>query len=344
MEMMVTVAISLAMVVLVVPIFQVSTRTVQLVERKLALYESARNILDIMESELQQCTVNERGGHFSLKRLSWEDQDPFTPSGLQPFMQSRRQADSVQYLIRQPGGIGGSAGKPLFPGSQAFPLAYPENTATHTAESWKASLRSTLAYQTPADSLEYESRPSRQMQLEDVSLIETSMIFVAIGSGWNRTKQSDGYHVRLTDQPVDTAGPGNEILIAPPFDLDSFNNNNVSRQRQRRIDGIYVLDLDIAYWDQSKVSFTYLPDDTVAYFSRPPKAVRVGISVCDRAKRGRITLMRIISIPVGTGQGGISDTRDGYISNGPDDVFDRTKKWSVIEGSNAGLPLPLSAP
>lgn len=345
-EMMVVVAISLSMMVLIVPIFHVVTKSVQSVERKLTLYESARNVLDIMDSEIHQCTVNERGGHFSLKRLAWQDLDSFTPPGLKAFSESRRQADSIQYLVRQPGGISGSAGKPLFPGSHAFPLVYPENTANQAAEAWKATLRSTLAYQTLGDGLEYESRPGRPMQLEDVSLIESSMIFVAVGSGWSRTKQADGYHVRLTDQTFDTAAPGKEIKLAPPFDQNTTNPNNVSRQRQRRIDGIYLMDLDIAYWCQANGRFEYLPDDSVVYFSRPPKAVRATITVCDRLKRGRVTLSRIIHIPVGLGSGQVEDARDDFLEDVVDDykLFDRTKKLSVLEKAELGLPVPLNGP
>lgn len=351
-EMMVVLSVCLMLMVLVVPIFQAVTRSIQLVERKLSVYESARNILDIMESELRQMAVNERGGHFSLKRIAWEDQDAFTPSGMKPFAESRRQADCVQYLVRQPGAIAGDYGKPLFPGSQAFPLAYPENYAAHLPEAWKVSLRSTLAYQTPADELEYESRPGRLNQLYDVSLIESSMIFIAIGSEWNRSKKADGYHGRLGDEISNTAAPGNEIRVPPAFDENLANSNNPSRQLQRRIDGIYLMDLDLSYWSEGTKSFEYLPDSTVVYFSRPPKAVCVRITVCDREKRSRVTLSRIIHLPIGLGDGHVEDSRDSFledssanVSNDFDyKVFDRTKKLCALEPMQFGNPLPLNWP
>src|SRR6185436_13543238 len=107
-EMLVVLAISLMLMVLVVPVFQVTTKTVQAVERKLSVYEAARNILDIIESDVKLGVVNERGGHWSLKSVAWEDNDAFTPPGStlitgntdkasMAYKQSRRFADAVNY-------------------------------------------------------------------------------------------------------------------------------------------------------------------------------------------------------------------------------------------------------
>ena len=46
-EMMTVLAISLGLMLIIVPVFTVSTRVVERVERKLAVYESARGILDM---------------------------------------------------------------------------------------------------------------------------------------------------------------------------------------------------------------------------------------------------------------------------------------------------------
>lgn len=83
-EMMVVLTVSLLMMTMIVPIFKVSTRTVQTVERKLAVYEAARNIIEIIESDVQLAMSNEKGDHFSIKHVSWLDTDPFTPPSPTP--------------------------------------------------------------------------------------------------------------------------------------------------------------------------------------------------------------------------------------------------------------------
>src|SRR5476649_1096975 len=83
-EMMVVLTVSLLLMTMIVPIFRLSTKTVQVVERKLAVYESARNVLDLVESELQLAISNEKGEHFSIKHVSWIDTDTFTPPFVGP--------------------------------------------------------------------------------------------------------------------------------------------------------------------------------------------------------------------------------------------------------------------
>ncbi|HYF51762.1 MAG TPA: prepilin-type N-terminal cleavage/methylation domain-containing protein, partial [Planctomycetota bacterium] len=102
-EMMIVLSITLLMMVLIVPIFQVSTRTVQRVEQKLKTYEAARMILDLLEGEIMQAvTANERGEIFSIKNFDFKDNDKFTPDfdpAKRYSLSSRRESDMALYGV-----------------------------------------------------------------------------------------------------------------------------------------------------------------------------------------------------------------------------------------------------
>lgn len=110
-EMMVVLAICVSLMLLIVPIFRVSTGTVRNVEEKLAAYEAARNILDVMEQEIKQSMMNERGEHFSIKSVPYKDTDPFTPDqtgsaatmDTTKYTYSRREACTLNLMRPQPG-------------------------------------------------------------------------------------------------------------------------------------------------------------------------------------------------------------------------------------------------
>jgi len=156
-EMMVVVAISLLLIALLVPIFQLTTRTVRTVEVKLAVYEAARNILDVLDAQLRLAMCTERGEHFSIKGGAFQDTDPFTPLGSAKYKESRREAGSVHLTRLDCSGACGSMNNDMwYAGSQAT-----------FYDAWLFSIRSNLQYQSVWDV------PTRAQKLQDVSLIGT---------------------------------------------------------------------------------------------------------------------------------------------------------------------------
>src|SRR4051812_30704745 len=101
--MMVVATIGLSMTVCIALIFKVSTKTVQNVERKLAVYEAARNILDIVHQQMLTALSNERGEQFSIKSAYYIDNDPFTPENADSTARygttSRREADALNFRV-----------------------------------------------------------------------------------------------------------------------------------------------------------------------------------------------------------------------------------------------------
>ena len=347
-EMMVVLTISLMMMTMIVPIFRVSTHTVQTVERKLAVYEAARNLLEIIESDVQLAITNEKGEHFSIKHVSWLDTDTFTPDSPTPplasgladttsmaYRQSRRVTDALDYIRVEGNGVRG--GPKQFPGGKSFPLAYPDHNLQYP-EVWKASLRSTLLYQHPiADqSSDYQldkngQRWDRNEQLADVGQIEAAIVFYA---AFDQPKWYAGslQYAQHYDQVPQFLGPGREIRV--PISLDAVGDQG--GVVQRRLGGLKMMDLSISYWDDSAAAsggkqFKDLPDNTVVYFWPPPKAIRITLTVCDADKRDQITLCRVIQIPCGCGNGTVNTAAmdTAYYSSAPGNnvpaIFNRTK-------------------
>jgi len=360
-ELMITIALALSMVALIVPIFQISTKTVTAVERRLTIYAATRNILDILDAELRLATINERGEHFSIKKFAYMDADPFTPAGNNKFFESRREADAVNYMNMNPGAYRWQANSTTrLPGSYAFPLAYGE-IDSFNPEGWQVSMRSTLAYQ---QCQEYETwtLPSRATQLADVGEIASSSIFYSTNALWTNTNNTPRINMHLDRYPNQNA-PGNEIRVGRPF------NTNVGQQNMRRIEGIRLMDFDIAYWDDTAQQFLNVPDSRVVYFAPPPKAMRVTVTVCDYQKQGQVTLSRVVWLPVGLGTGTVTASDDTYYVTGttatnliqydgltqPSNAFNRTKKMSQLPESptrykeadiinNNGADLPIGWP
>jgi prepilin-type N-terminal cleavage/methylation domain-containing protein len=324
-EMMVVISIALIMMLLIVPIFQVTTKTVQTVERKLAVYEAARNILDMVEADVKLAVANERGGHFSMKSLAWEDNDPFTPAGTtKHYFESRRDADAINYVKTEPAGFAGNDKSP-FAGSKSFPLGYP-HLSVDNPEGWKTTIRSTLAYQTGREwfSGDYEfsdtgERWNRAEQLADVGMIETGFIFYAIRDQWRYFNNTVVNTTEHWDDVPDFLGPGKEIKVPPGYAGDQGHS------AQRRYVGIRLLDIDFAYWDDVAKEFKDPPDNTAIYFWPAPKAVRVTITVCDREKRTRLTLRRVIQVPTGLGDGVVTHSAPGDSTYDSPGAYNRTK-------------------
>ncbi len=351
-EMMVVLTVSLLLMTMIAPIFRLSTRTVQVVERKLAVYEAARNVLDLIESELKLSVANERGGRWSLKRTSWLDTDTFTPVSPTPpltpgitdtaslaYAQSRRFSDALDYVRLEGGGAGG-AGANLytqFPGGKSFPLQYPCGLIAYP-EAWRASMRSTLIYQHKIESADYESdnagnRWNRPGQLADVSQVEMAFVFYSVG---DQFRGSGGNIITHYDAIPDALGPGKEAR------MPDYYKGDVGDNRQRRLGQFKVLDLAVSYWDDTARQFTDVPDNDVVYFWPMPKAVRVTITVCDRDKRSTVTLCRLIHLPTGTGPGGVkSDAQDtayytAALGSYTPAIYNRTKYMPKLPASFQG--------
>jgi prepilin-type N-terminal cleavage/methylation domain-containing protein len=337
-EMMVVLTVSLLLMTMIAPIFKVSTKTVQVIERKLAVYEAARNILELIEADVQLAVTNERGGHWSLKHVSWMDNDPFTATSPTPplnpgntdpqnsaYKQSRRFSDSLGYIRLDGNGMPDNPSRIV--GGKIFPLTYPGFDVSYP-ECWKASMRTTLLYQHPTEgySSDYEKDNSDERwnhaeQLNDIGVIELAFIFYSAADQWRMT--SPGNLLAHFDPVPDRFGPGKEIKVPRHF------QTSVGATAQRRLAGMKIMDLSVSVWDDSPAAgggkqFKDMPDNTVVYFWPPPKAIRVTITVCDREKRDLLTLCRVIQIPLGAGNG-VVDTAAMDSDYYAPAIFNRTK-------------------
>ncbi|MBI3829759.1 MAG: type II secretion system protein [Planctomycetes bacterium] len=320
-EMMIVITICLAMMVLVVPIFQVSTRTVKIVEQKLAVYEAARNILDTMELEIHQAVMNEKGENFALKSTSWDDTDAFTAAGTTGmYSQSRRQADALCFMKRQAGSRYSASA--TWAGMN-YPLAEPYGDP----DVWVGGLFDPLMFRNGALDWDGSSgvwiqRASRGAQLADVSAIEALFFFGGRGPG--------GTYYMKNGQRIDTVLDETESLLAPGREcLAQLASGNGNNQKGAAVGNLY--DLDIAYWDDAEAKFKDPPGDTAIYFAPPPKALRLTINVCDFDKRTHATFCRIVRIPIGTGMGVVQDTMDNdFLDPYP---YNRTKNLKLLDAS-----------
>jgi prepilin-type N-terminal cleavage/methylation domain-containing protein len=324
-EMMVVLTICLVMIVLLVPIFQVVTKTAQNVEVKLAVYESARNILDNVEYEIRMATINERCDLFQIKSFHYFDSDTaafrgsrektFPAAGTQPspvtfdtmaYRGYRREADGIGYVKMQGGGYRFVTNLKIT-GSQGFPLSYPDIYAT-TPEAWKCSMDSSLqyGYMTPYPTEQMIKRAKQLPNLTSIQLnVAANSLFADI--------RVDATSVQVWDALYNTLAPGFEFKL-PGYFTDwnlagedpnregaGMTNANNTFTLQRRSGAIQLMDFDVAYWDAGVRKFRDLPDKTLLALAPAPKAIRVTITCCDREKRAQVTLCRVIQLPVGNG-------------------------------------------
>ena len=318
-EMIIVLAISLLLMVLVIPVFKVTSNTVQVVERKLAAYEAARNTLDRFECEIHAVFMNEKGDQFGIKSCHYLDTDTFTPAAVPagsdgPFNFSRRQMDALYYMRRTAGArwsispYSGSAWHPFAEPSQVY---YPDIFRTY--------LRPNLLY----GKLQWPYTPNgyRDTLLADVSQIQANfymdMRWTNTGDYWSGGQDVGWASNELMNQMT----PGSE-KNAP--------NDPVTNIYAKSNAGGPLMDLEFAYWDDNVHKFLKLPDFTAVYFAPAPKAIRITITVCDRDKHARVTLCRIVKIPVGNGMGTVNDTRDADFCN-PSYPYNRTKNLKLLE-------------
>lgn len=337
-EMMVVVAVTLGMVVIIVPVFQVSTRTVSSVERKLAVYEAARNTLDIIHFQIMAAVTNERGEQFSIKSVHYDDTDSFTfnnpDANARLAHGSRREADAVQYVVINAGMNPYRDNAPYF-GSYTFPIGYPGTHHTFP-EAYKASLRSTLIYPKRDDYdwtgnvMLFGNTPKpvsqlRSEQLSDVNQIELmNLLFATNNESIEDWPNPSTYIITPKDPILQFFAAGNE----PKYTSGIYGD--VGRKNQARMSGIRIMDLDVAYWDEGSKRFKNPPDDTVIYFAPAPKAVRVTICVCDVDKRLALSFSRVMQLPCGNSPA----TRNA--AGAPD--------WIKSDDGDYGVPLPCNQP
>jgi len=343
-EMMVVVSICLTLMMLVLPLFQVTTRTVQNVEKKLSAYEAARNILDLFEQEVRQGMTNERGEHFSIKAKAFADTDPFTPDedgdpltlDTTRYYFSRRQADCINTIKPQPGSFFVNNAAPwqrtaLVDGSVVHPFNYPTQFLfkPDTHEAWFSSIRSSLLYQVPENNMSQlvrysEATKTRAQLLADVGLVETAMIFQA------RNNEPDLTPSGTLDWPSE---PPNRFMAGNELKQQIRFQDWIDDYTRKQISGINILDLAVAFWDDKDAKFYDMRDDCIVYFAPPPRAVRFTITVCDTQKRKRVTMQRVVQIPVGTGDGVVVNRLDpitdgDYLLPAP---HNRYKDLNIVE-------------
>jgi hypothetical protein len=333
--MMVVISIALIMMILILPIFQISTRTISNVERRLAVYEAARNILDYLEANAAQVFINEKGEHFSIKSCSFQDNDAFTPTqgtpDSKPYRFSRREADAMDFSMRAGPLHWNTAWRLiLFAGQQE------ESTQAHGSDGWFASTRSTY---------QYLSMVNRNQLKSDVSSVVTTVsagppvplgLYTYLNKRFSRLQGSMAFN-----EPVRFFEPGSEKNApfwgyAPQGSVTGWQPIASSSWDFRESSRSALLDLNIAYWDDVARKYIDPPDNTAIYFAPPPKSLRFTITVCDREKRTRLTLCRNVLIPCGTGKGVVLDTRDtDYQLPGP---FNRTKNLDVLDPNIMNAP------
>jgi hypothetical protein len=323
--MMIVLSISLLMMVLIVPIFQVSTRAVQKVEQKLKTYEAARMILDLLESEIQQAvTVNERGEVFTIKNFAFQDNDPFTPVNPGKFYagSSRREADCALYATIGSASVVYSGGS--YQGSVSFPTQY----STHGAsgEGYQKRMGGDVTHLNKGSLGNYQ---------QNVGTIPVSISFT------RQMCPAAGNPLKARDPVTDFWSPGLQWM-EPAIIADGSKNI----YSWPGVPEIYCMDLEIAFWDSVEEKWKGAAKDasfdtTSVYFSTLPKALRITITVCDREKKGRITLSRMVQMPCGIGRASVADAGPAdqvlYTPNGADPTkpvvsqYDRRKDLKKIE-------------
>ncbi|HYF52097.1 MAG TPA: type II secretion system protein [Planctomycetota bacterium] len=312
-EMMVVVTIALVIMTIIISVFQVSTRTVKSVERKLAVYEAARNILDIVHAQVMMAVVNERSEQFSIKSLNYTNTPGFPVKVANPDVTARygrtlrREADALQYGVLNAGCSIWRDWRPDLPGSYVHAVGYIGMYHTHPG-AYKASIRSTLAYPKRDD---YDGsgyimtgvwnvpRPVgelREEMLNDVTQIELMNVLTSTNhESWEAWENNGMWGPQVT--PYDPIhhffAPGNE----PKYTIPIYGD--IGRKNQARMSGIKLMDLDFAYWDEQEKTFKDPPDNSVIYFAPAPKAIRATITVCDTERRSTVTLSRVIHLHIG---------------------------------------------
>lgn len=338
-------AICLSLTIMIVPIFRVSTSTVRNVEEKLAAYEAARNILDVIEMEIRQAQLNERGEHFSIKHLAYKDTDTFTPDqtgnplamDTTQYNFSRREAAVLNMMRPQPGAQFTTANvtwdrSTRVEGSLAHPLAYNTQMIYEPTlhESWYESIRTTMVYPFPQNdsgqNVQYGETPlTRPQILADLSQNEISIYLQARD---NEPEINDAWTALYWyNEPPYRGMPGNELKLERKF------KDWIDQYTRMHIGGMNVMDFNVSYWNEADSKFYDVDDSTVVYFSPPPKAVRLTITVCDRLKRKRVTLCRVVQLPVAMGDGvvvnkGTSTPDTDYLLPAP---YNREKDLKTLE-------------
>ena len=249
--------------------------------------------------------INERGEHFSIKHMPYQDTDTFTPtqvgSGLDPlwYYNSRREACVVNLSRPQTGCVYNSSNT-LIDGALVHPLSYPAQIAFQPCwhESWFESIRSTLFYPPSAGAGagsdttmgSYGVPLTRTQFLGDVAQPEISMYL----QGRDNEPNLTGWY----NAPAYRTAPGNELKSELAY--NDYIHDQYSRMH---IGGMNVMDFNVAYWNDVDQKFYNLDDYMGAYFSPPPKALRLTITVCDSLKRKRVTMSRVVQVPESRGIG-----------------------------------------
>ncbi|HYF50696.1 MAG TPA: type II secretion system protein [Planctomycetota bacterium] len=286
-EMMVVVLIALVLMSMLVPVFQVTTRTVMTVERRLSAYEAARMMLDFYEGEIQMAGFDCRGNHFGIKKTEWEDTDKFTPAGTtERYASSLRHASEISFIK---------------PPSYTYYSTYSvsQNTAL-VNNAWAVDCNITYMSHDLACSRNWQ----RAGKLGDVSALTTSGF--NIQRLW--AEHTGAYYA---DPPANTIllySPPDPTptSIAPGFEGAPWGGYDNGGGHGSYVPQLPVMDFDVQYWDEAAKEFKNVPKDTAAYFAPVPKAVRITITCCDSDKRAKVTLSRIVRIPVGTGSGALA--------------------------------------
>ncbi|MCW8129146.1 MAG: prepilin-type N-terminal cleavage/methylation domain-containing protein [Planctomycetota bacterium] len=272
-EMMVTVAICLMMMAMVVPVFQVVTRSTSRIERKLAVHEAARMVLDFYDAEIQSAVYDSRGNHFGIKSVAYDDGDSFTPAGAATrYGHSQRHGSELSYL-RMPSFSANTAYASHDLGMALFNYSWDEDVNLVA-----------LGHVLASSDYAYE----RAGALADVSQGRT-------------TGYLSRAHYRATsagrDMPAKALGPGFEWGAGGLCDDEAGHGRGLS--------ALDVVDFEVAYWDDAARAFKNLPDFTAVYFAPPPKAIRITVTVADANKRETLTFSRITRVPGGTASGAL---------------------------------------
>ncbi len=270
-EMMVVVTVCLGLMTMVVPVFRLVTKTTVRIERKLAVYEAARMMLDYYETEINSAVYDTRGNQFGIKHGQFNDTDPFTPAvSATRYGASQRHCGELTYL-RMP-----SFSSNTTMGSHYLNMCLYNYT-------WAAEVNLCAMGH---NALSSDSSWPRTQFLADVTKGNTSGYLSQV-------------HWAVTSAGHDTPAKA----TCPGFEWGSGDIADDEAGHGRSLPTLDVLDFEVAYWDDVEHTFKNLPNLTSAYFAPPPKAIRCTITVCDSDKRETLTLSRITRINGGTGSG-----------------------------------------
>ena len=299
-EMLVAVGLSILLIGVVTMAFQVAARTIEVVQRKLDIYEAARGVMQEMSMAIKPAALNFRGEYFIIKSVAWQDKDPRTPEDatkvgdqLFPKMEvlvvpqmdatrydaSRRECDCLSYIQSTIGRSDGGGATMPYAAASPYSSGYKLERFHHNAlfrSSWD------LNTNCLDDVLGMNIKPFGMY---------ANMPYETL---YGADTDGDGKDEAFTYQYFECE----EFELRPGRDYSGTSVN--ARSGRGRAD-IASMDFNVSFWHDGVRRFIDPPDYTMVAISPLPRAIKIAVSIWDYDGRDYETFCRIIWLPAGVG-------------------------------------------